>query len=80
MFSCKLKLSFINTSGHDSCDVGTLECIFLIKQLNKYLQSPLSFCKIFSNSSSSNFEGDSTCSLICFFHGIAESKLLYCMI
>ena len=62
MFSCKSKLSFINTSGHESCDVDTLECIFLIKLLYKYLQSPFSFSKIFSNSSSSNFEGDSTCS------------------
>ena len=66
MFSCKSKLSFINTSDHESCDVGTLECIFLIKRLYKYLQSPFSFCKIFSNSSSSNFKGDSTCSLIFF--------------
>ena len=80
MFSCKSTLSFINTSGHESCDVGTLEFFLKIKRLYKYLQSPFSFCKIFSNSSSSNFEGDSTCSLIRFFHGIAESKLLYCMI
>ena len=82
MFSCKSKLSLINTSGHESCtcDVGTLECIFLIKRLYKYLQSLFSFWKIFSNSLSSNFEGDSTWSLIRFFYGIAESKLLYCMI
>ena len=39
MFSCKSKLSLINTSGHESCDVGSLECIFLIKRIQIFTKS-----------------------------------------
>ena len=59
MFSCKSKLSLINSSGLEICDVGTLEWIFLMKRLYKYLQSPFSFCRIFSNNSSSAYERES---------------------